>query len=58
MTLEDEVNTCITNLANSVKALKIATDQLKQAADKMSMITHKPNLKVVKDSERLEHTEK
>jgi len=49
MTLEDEVNKCLLNLANSVKALRIATEQLKQAADKMSVITRKPNLKVIKN---------
>ena len=51
MSLEDEVNKCLTNLANSVKALSIATQELNNAADRLEMSSEKvkPKLEIVKN---------
>lgn len=47
MSLEDEMQKCITNLANSVKALHIATQELNNAADNLERI-QRPKLEIVK----------
>jgi hypothetical protein len=50
MTLDEQINQAILNLANSVKALSIATQQLHEAAHKMDTVVQKakkPNLTVV-----------
>lgn len=51
MSLEDEVNKCLTNLANSVKALSIATKELNNAADRLEMSSEqmRPKLEIVKN---------
>lgn len=56
MTLEDELNKCLTNLANSVKALSIATQELNSAADRMEK-AQKPKLEIVKSDTKNTTTE-
>lgn len=51
MSLEDEVNKCLANLTNAVKALKIATQELNNAGDRLEMSSQqiKPKLEIVKN---------